>query len=162
MPYDDASATASKGHASKMASNIGLFYPHEWRIDGIEDEKLTTSVIVSDLNYVTVSDYTKKGTKIRTTYTSTADGTYIEMPVLNYAGYRAYDETGKKLEILEGQQHRIRINLSGDGREHAINLRFGPVAGFVVADIVSLLTILVIIYIIYTNWKKKRTVPFIA
>ncbi|MCH5256718.1 MAG: hypothetical protein J1D87_05465 [Lachnospiraceae bacterium] len=155
MPYDDASATASKGHASKMASNIGLFYPHEWRIDGIEDEKLTTSVIVSDLNYVTVSDYTKKGTKVRMTYTSTADGTYIEMPVLNYAGYRAYDETGEKLEILEGQQHRIRINLSGDGREHTINLRFGPVAGFVIADIVSLLTILVIIYIIYTKLKEK-------
>ena len=31
MPYDDVTATASKGPDSKMAANIGIFYPHEWR-----------------------------------------------------------------------------------------------------------------------------------
>lgn len=154
MPYDDVSATASKGHDSKMASNIGLFYPHEWRLNGVDDEKLTTSVIVSDLNHVTVSDYRKEGTKAQTTYVSDESGTYIELPILNYAGYRAHDESGRKLEIVEGAQQRIRIMLPGDGKEHTIYVRFGPVAGFVIADVISALTLAGIAYL---YWKKMQT-----
>ena len=156
MPYASEDATASKGHSSKMAANIGIFYPHEWRIGGIEDEMLVTSVIVSDLNYVTVSDYTKNGTKVQAAYISGADGTYIEFPVLNYSGYRAYDETGRRLEIQDGAQHRIRINLVGDGKSHTISLRFGPVAGFIIADVLSLLTTVVIVYVVYIYCKKKQ------
>lgn len=153
MPYDDVSATASKGHDSKMAANIGLFYPHEWRLDGIEDEKLTTSVIVSDLGHVNVSNYHKEGTKAQVVYTSDTDGTYLELPVLNYTGYRAHDENGQKIEIVQGVQQRIRLMLHGDGKEHTITVRFGPVAGFLIADIISALTIAGIIYI---YWRKNR------
>ena len=39
MPYKNAEAVASKGHESKLAANIGLFYPHEWRIEGASDER---------------------------------------------------------------------------------------------------------------------------
>ncbi len=159
MPYDDVMATASKGHDSKLAANIGVFYPHEWRLGGIEDEQLVTSVIVSDLNHVNVSAYGKKGTKVQTVYTSDAGGTYIELPVLNYFGYRAYDENGKRLEITEGENHRIRIDLNGDGMEHMIRLRFGPVAGFVAADVISALTILVIACAIYNKKYKNRRLP---
>lgn len=151
MPYDNASATASKGHDSKMAANIGIFYPHEWRLDGIEDEKLTTSVIASNLNYVNISYYSKEGTKIKTVYTSNRDGDYIEFPVLNYAGYRAYDENGKRMALTEGEYQRIRIMIPGDGKEHTLYLRFGPVAGFVFADIVSAFTILLIAYL---YWRR--------
>ncbi len=154
MPYDDVMATASKGHDSKMASNIGIFYPHEWRLEGIGDEKLTTSVIVSDLNYVTVSDFSKRGTKAQATYISETGNSYLELPMLNYAGYRAYDENGKKLEILNGNQHRIRIMLEGDGKQHTISVRFGPVAGFVIADLISLFTIIGCCYYQYRMKKK--------
>lgn len=147
MPYEDAGVTASKGHDSKMAANIGIFYPHEWRLNGIEDEQLTTSVIASDLNHVQVLGYHKEGTKVQTRYLADEAGEYLELPVLNYAGYRAYDENGKKLEIIEGNQQRIRIMLTGDGEEHMIYLRFGPVAGFVIADILSALTIAGWIYL---------------
>lgn len=158
MPYDGSSATASKGHDSKMAANIGIFYPHEWRLEGIEDDKLITSVIVSDLNHVKVSGYNKKGTKVWAAYAADADGTYMEMPVLNYNGYRAYDENGKKLEIIDGEQHRIRFNLAGDGKEHTIYLRFGPVAGFILADIVSALTIAGTVYWHYRRRSRKVSV----
>lgn len=155
MPYENVSATASKGHESKMAANIGLFYPHEWRLSGIEDEKLVTSVIVSDLNHVNVSGYIKNGTKAQAVYTADAAGTYIEMPVLNYAGYRAYDENGHRLGIIDGEQHRIRLELLGDGKEHAIYLRFGPVAAFIIADVVSALSIAGIVYLYY---RKRRRI----
>ena len=54
MPYENAEAAASKGHESKFATNIGLFYPHEWRIEGATDDKLTTSVVISDPDNVSV------------------------------------------------------------------------------------------------------------
>lgn len=158
MPYDDVTATASKGHDSKLAANIGIFYPHEWRLDGIGDEKLTTSVLVSDLNKVKVSGFSKEGTKSQATYVATAEDAYIEFPVQNYAGYRAYDENGDKLEIAEGDQHRVRVLLKGDGQPHTIYVRFGPVVTFVIADIISFLTLLACCYpVIYLKWKDWQT-----
>lgn len=153
MPYDDAAATASKGHDSKMVANIGIFYPHEWRLGGIVDERLTTSVVVSDLNHVNVSNYNKEGTKARISYAADADGAYLELPILNYAGYRAYDENGQKVEIVEGSQKRIRIMLSGDGKEHSLYVRFGPIAGFLIADCLSALTLAGIAFL---HWKNRR------
>lgn len=157
MPYDDVLATASKGHDSKMAANIGIFYPHEWRLEGVLDEQLTTSVIVSDLNYVTVLDYKKEGTKSWTTYISHEEGAFLELPMLNYAGYRAYDENGKRLEIEEGKYQRMRITLPGDGIEHTVYVRFGPVPGFVAADIISALTLVGVGYW-YRRQKKSMAI----
>lgn len=153
MPYDDVTATASKGHDSKMAANIGIFYPHEYRKDGIIDEELTTNVVVSDISHVRIYGYSKKGTKAQTSYVADADGNYIELPILNYYGYRAYDENGKRLEVIEGSKQRIRIMTEGDGNEHTVYVRFGPVASFVAADVISALTIAVIAYM---YWNKRR------
>lgn len=152
MPYRSAAATASKGHDSKMAANIGIFYPHEWRLDGITDDRLVTSVIVSDLNHVNVTNYGKVGTKAAAVYTADTEGNYLEMPILNYAGYRAWDENGEKLEILEGDDHRIRVMISGDGKEHEVHVRFGPVPGFLAASAISFLTVAGIVWL----WWRKR------
>ncbi len=141
MPYDNAQAVASKGHESKLITNIGMFYPHEWRLDGASDEKLVTSVVVSDMNYVTVRDYQKKGTKAAVAYTATASDCYIELPILSYHGYRATDENGNALQIGRGNGARMRFVAQGDGKEHRIYVRYGPVIGFVIANLVSALTI---------------------
>lgn len=141
MPYDNAESVASKGHESKLATNIGLFYPHEWRIDGAADEKLTTSVVTSDVNYVSVRDYQRKGTKSVAVYTATKEGNYIELPIQNYIGYRAYDENGRRLEIGQGNGARMRFAVNADGVEHTIRVRYGPQPAFILANIISALTI---------------------
>lgn len=141
MPYDNAEAVASKGHESKLAANIGLFYPHEWRIEGASDEKLTTSVVTSDVNNVSVRDYQKKGTKAAAIYTAKAEGNYIELPIQNYPGYRAYDENGEELKIDQGAGARMRFMVKGDGIEHTIYVRYGPLPLFMLANLVSALTI---------------------
>ena len=46
----------------------------------------------------------------------------------------------------------MRIMLSSDGQMHNIYIRFGPVAGFVIANVISALTIAGIIAI----WLKRR------
>ncbi len=157
MPYDNPEAVASKGHESKLAANIGLFYPHEWRLDGASDERLTSSVITSDMNNITVYDYQKKGTKAVISYSATSDRGYIELPMLSYIGYRAYDENGQKVEIRRGDAARIRLAVTGDGIEHHIYVRYGPVPAFVIANVISALTIAGCIWYRYRHRRKKNT-----
>lgn len=157
MPYDNPEATASKGHESKLVANIGLFYPHEWRIDGAAEERLTSSVISSDLNSITVYDYQKKGTKAVVSYRATGDG-YVELPMQSYIGYRACDEKGDVVTIERGDAARMRFAVKGDGAEHRIYVRYGPVAGFVIANIISAVTMIGCIWYLYRSRKKKYEV----
>lgn len=155
MPYDNAQAVASKGHESKLITNIGMFYPHEWRLDGASDDKLITSVVVSDMNNVTVRDYQKKGTKAAVAYTATASDCYVELPILSYHGYRATDENGNALQIERGNGARMRFMTQGDGVEHRIYVRYGPVIGFVIANLVSALTIAGCIWYLVRRGKDR-------
>ena len=152
MPYENAEAAASKGHETKFATNIGLFYPHEWRIDGASDDKLTSSVVISDPNSVSVRQYQKKGTKAAVMYTAQKE-CYIELPIQGYIGYRAYDEAGNRLEIGQGTGGRMRFALRGDGLEHTISVRYGPNPVFIMADLVSALTIA---YVVWQMYRRRH------
>ncbi len=152
MPYKNAQAVASKGHESKMGVNVGIFYPHEWRLEGVSDDKLTNNVVVSDWNSITIDYYEKKGTKASVTYSALADGNYIELPMQSYIGYRAKDENGDRVAILRGEGARMRFMVKGDGERHTIYVRYGPVAGFVIANIISALSLAAVIWRIL---KKK-------
>ncbi|MDE7233296.1 MAG: hypothetical protein K2N37_09525, partial [Lachnospiraceae bacterium] len=121
---------------------VGLFYPHEWRLNGSDESKLKTRVVISDIASVVVRDYQKKGTKAAVSYVSDSASAYLELPMQNYLGYRAKDENGEPVKIVKGEGGRMRFFLKGDGAEHRIYVRYGPVAGFVVANVVSALTIL--------------------
>lgn len=146
MPYKNAQALASKGHETKLGTSVGLFYPHEWRLIDAVDEKLTTSVVISDLNKIVVQDFRKKGTKAAISYTATDSDAYIELPIQSYLGYQAQDENGKRVELTRGDGGRIRFSVNGDGALHQIYVRYGPIPGFVIADIVSALTLLVLFW----------------
>ncbi len=152
MPYKNAQAVTSKGHESKLGVNVGIFYPHEWRLEGASDDKLTNNVVVSDWNSITIDHYEKRGTKAAVTYSALADGNYIELPIQSYIGYRAKDENGDRVEILRGEGARMRFVVKGDGAKHTIYVRYGPVAGFVIANIISVLSLAVVIWRIL---KKK-------
>ena len=92
-----------------------------------------------------VRDYQKKGTKAAVAYVSDSDSAYLELPMQSYLGYRAKDEKGEPVKIERGEGGRMRFSLRGDGTEHRIYVRYGPVAGFVAANIVSALTILLFV-----------------
>lgn len=153
MPYESVEAVASKGHESKMAANIGLFYPHEWRLNGVSDDRLVTDVIVSDPYGVTVHNYEKRGTKAAVAYTAVEDNCYIELPIQNYLGYRAYDENKSRLEITRGEGGRIRIAAEGDGVRHTVYVRYGRVPLFMAANVVSALTVMAIGWWL---WSRRR------
>lgn len=144
MPYKNAQAQASKGHETKLGTSVGLFYPHEWRLTDAIDEKLTTSVVISDFTAITVNDYKKKGTKAAVSYTANDSAAYLELPIQSYLGYRLKDENGKPVAFTRGTGGRIRFFVNGDGMPHQVYVRYGPVAGFVIANIVSAVTLLLI------------------
>ncbi len=146
VPYKNAESVASKGHETKLGTSVGLFYPHEWRLMDAIDEKMLRSVIVSDIGSVSVHDYKKEGTKAAVSYTSVSPDAYIELPLQNYPGYRACDEQGDPMEIRQGDGGRMRFMVKGDGAEHRIYVRYGPVAGFVIANVVSAVTVLICLY----------------
>lgn len=146
MPYKNAQAQASKGHETKLGTSVGLFYPHEWRLTEAVDEKLTTDVVISDFGAVSVQDYKKKGTKAAVSYTANDPTAYIELPIQSYLGYRAEDENGKPVEFQRGDGGRIRFFVNGDGAPHQVYVRYGPVWGFLAADIVSALTLLLLFW----------------
>ena len=153
MPYAGAQAAASKGHESKLASNIGLFYPFEWRLDGAGDERLTTNVVTSDVNNVSVRDYQKNGTKAVVLYTALTEDNFMELPIQNYIGYCAYDENGNTLQIEQGSGGRIRLALKGDGAEHTVYVRYRAHPLFILANLISALTIGGNILLL---WRRKR------
>lgn len=146
MPYKNAQAQASKGHETKLATSVGLFYPHEWRLKEATDERLTTGVVISDFGAVSVWDYKKKGTKAAVSYTASDSSAYIELPVQSYLGYRAEDEKGETVELKRGDGGRIRFFVNGDGMQHQIYVRYGPIPGFVAANITSALTLLLLLW----------------
>ena len=153
MPYDNAEAVASKGHESKLAANIGLFYPHEWRLNGASDDRLTSNVVTSDANNISIRDFQKKGTKATAVYTASEEGNYIELPIQDYIGYHAYDENGNGLKIEQGVGGRMRFAAKGDGIEHTICVRYGRNPVFMLATLVSALTIGGTSLLL---WKEKR------
>lgn len=142
VPYKNAESVASKGHETKLGSSVGLFYPHEWRLMGVTDDRLTRSVVMSDMGSVSVRDFKKEGTKAAVSYTASSSEAFIELPLQNYLGYRARDELGQPVKIEQGEGGRMRFYVKGDGVEHRIYVRYGPVPGFVAADVVSALTVL--------------------
>lgn len=146
MPYKNAQALASKGHETKLGTSVGLFYPHEWRLTDATDEKLMTSVVISDFGAVTVNDYQKKGTKAAVSYTANDSTAYLELPIQSYLGYRAKDENGTPVTFTRGNGGRIRFFVNGDGAPHQVYVRYGPIPGFVIANIVSAATILACLY----------------
>lgn len=149
VPYKNAQSLASKGHETKLGTSVGLFYPHEWRLMGATDDKLTTSVVLSDIGDVSVRDFKKEGTKAAVSYTAVSPEAYIELPLQNYLGYRAKDELGQPVKIEQGDGGRMRFSVNGDGAEHRIYVRYGPVPGFVIADVVSALAVL---HCLYRGW----------
>lgn len=153
VPYKNAQSVASKGHETKLGASVGLFYPHEWRLMDASDDRLTRSVVMSDIGSVSVHDFKKKGTKAAVSYTAFSDNAFLELPLQNYLGYRAEDEQGQPVRIEQGEGGRMRFFVNGDGAEHRIYVRYGPVPGFVIANAVSALTIL---YCLYRGWLYKR------
>ena len=86
-----------------------------------------------------------------------ADKAYIEVPILNYKGYKAWDQYGNRLEITDGDQNVIRLTISKDYTGDVF-ISFEQPLYWTLAALVSFVTlILVISSIISKKRLKTRT-----
>ena len=75
------------------------------------------------------------------------------MPVIYYKDYRATDENGNAVSLKEGDNNRIRVLLSGDGKIHTVTLDYHIPAGYTLSAWVSILTALLLL--LYTLVPDK-------
>lgn len=107
-------------------------------------------------NYLTeakITNWKKALTDISFAYETESLDTIITLPLINYPGYIAIDQTGKSIPITENENHMMVIHLpKGNG---TISIQFNPKL-FQVADVISLITITMLVYIMgYLHCRKK-------
>jgi hypothetical protein len=111
-------------------------------------------------NYLTdakITNWKKTLTDISFTYEAPID-TKIILPLINYPGYIAINQTGKPISVTEDDNHMMVIALPKDNG--AISIQYKPML-FRAADIISLITLAILIYQmgwIYVREKWNRLV----
>ena len=139
----------SRGHVSKLigipkGSNT-VVYPFEWRPRHTIDADLTTEHELSDSSVISLKERKRTGVTTQIRYACLAPQQYIEVPVIYYQGYRAFDENGREVTLEEGGNNRIRVMLEGDGKVHTITLDYHIPARYTLAAWISILSALLLL-----------------
>ncbi len=125
----------------------------EYYLEGTETEKfIEEQYNVSD-DWILIDKYSKNGNKIVLDYINHVGNGYIEVPLLYYPGYEAKDENGKKLDISCGNNNVIRIELT-EKKSGTITVQYKEKLIYCIADIISLITICVLIIYRIKNSKS--------
>ena len=105
-------------------------------------------------NYLTsasIGRYNKKGTNISFSYNA-KENTVIVLPLINYPGYAAADQSGQKIKIEENDNHMISIKLpKGTG---TIKVWYEGLFLYTVADYLSILS--AIVFIVFINHRRAE------
>ena len=108
-----------------------------------------------------ISNYIKSGTNISFSYKiENKNGSKIILPLVNYPGYIATDNTGRAVNIEENDNHMMQLALpEGSGK---IKIWYKGLPLFVVADYISLFSTLGFLVFAYLVRKNKYWNRFIG
>lgn len=156
--YENYYDTFTVGHESKLRGipkgDNTIVYPYEWRPYGTIEAELSTEPSVSDPSVAAIVSFDKKGTTHSVTYTCTGNEQYLSLPVVFYAGYQAYDETGTVLPLLVNEENNtLRVLMNNDGNQHQIVVKYKGPFLFTMAFWLSLLSTISVGYLI---WRFHR------
>ena len=82
-------------------------------------------------------------------------GSNVTFPIVNYKGYKAYDKDDNLLDIEDGDNDLLKIDFD-DGYEGEIYITFEQPAIWIVAEIISLIGIVLLISILVIITKRGR------
>lgn len=111
----------------------GIFVPsdrplakmvREYVMAGSDNSDYVDMLYISDEEKVEVQDYTLEAYHARIRLVCKEEGQYIEVPMFNYPGYKAFDENGSRLPVVTGSNNRIRVLLSSASQAREITVRF--------------------------------------
>ena len=103
---------------------------------------------------VKVLSYKRENLNTYVEYENEDASSYIELPLLYYPVYYAIDENGKDIKLSIGENNVIRIELD-EIKTGKITVSSRDRGGYVVADIISLLTFITLIRICNLYQKKR-------
>ena len=101
-----------------------------------------------------VQDYTLEASKAKVWLVCKEEGQYIEAPMFNYPGYKAFGKDGTLLPVETGSNNRVRVRLSPSEQVQEITVRFVGENIFLVGYGVTLVA--VIWALCYINREKLR------
>jgi len=93
-------------------------------LQGTDQGDLSPWPRVSDEGKVAVTDYGREGKQADLYFSSESGNQFVELPVFNYPGYRAFDQNRARLPIETGTNNRVRVLISSAGQDQAIHLEF--------------------------------------
>lgn len=96
----------------------------------------------------------KDGTNIEIFCSTGQSLGYIELPLQNYKGYRAWDENGNNFDIIDGSNNRVAFNVPS-GFEGNITVDFVAPSLWIFALIISFVTVIFVIG--YYSFMKKSS-----
>ncbi len=134
-----------KGQAVSTSGAVG--FDNEYYIRGTSPYMLEASRYVTG-GGVQLVDYEKDRTNVNVTLSGATKGSWIEVPLLWYPGYQAKDNLGNRLEIIDGDNHVLRVLLE-DGSSQ-VRISYIGLWYFRVAEFISLATI-----VWFVMWYKK-------
>ncbi len=138
------------------AEGIGTGYISggEYKPEGT-DENICFYNRTDSSDNVLISEYLEGSLKgvMHVTNNSDDEG-WAEYPLLNYRGYRAYDESGNKFSIVKGFNNVIRV-IVPSGYEGNITVKFISPFYWRISEIISVIGVIAIILYIHRNHKKN-------
>lgn len=147
----------TSGHASKI---IGIpkgentvVFPYEWRPENTVDSGIITTVGLSDSTMINLKHYERQGVTTTLQYSCTTENQYMEIPVIFYPGYQAFDENGDEVTLETGYNNKIRVLLEGDRMPHEITVIYRAPLSFTVSAWISIVT--AILWALWTIIKRK-------
>lgn len=111
----------------------------EYFIHGTNKTALVPEAYTASDESISIDGYEKNGTNIEVNLSGAKNGGYIEVPLLYYPGYSAKDHKGNQLEVVQGTNNVVRVNLQN--KTDTVTIRYAGLASFKIGCALSLLTI---------------------
>ena len=130
----------SQANGEYLPANADVYRMREIRIPEVEDPASMQASIEN-----------RNGTTLYVHVENHGDfDSYVDVPILYYKGYRAEDEGGSVLSVASGDMARVRVTIPS-GFIGSIHVFFREPVLWRLAELVSLLTTLLVIYLL--NWS---------
>lgn len=139
--------TLKPGRAADVHASAG--YDNEYFLWGTDHSGLTAGRYVTG-GTAGLMGYEKQGTRVSLQLEDVQEGDWVEVPLLYYAGYEAKDQQRRRLEVISGDNHLVRVLLQEGTTQ--VELRYRGFWYFRAAELISALTLGA--WGVY--WWKKR------
>lgn len=137
---------------NEESMGFGYISGAEYLIEGTREELLSYAVPVASEG-VSLGDYTKSGLRAEL-YCGNDTGTagYVDLPILMYKGYRAYDkESGCELAVGYGANNVLRVELEA-GYSGTVCVRFVSPLYWRAAEGITVAAVAVLLFL----WQRQR------